>query len=394
MNWNSAKNLDENNYELPGDWLKIEYFEALNILFRVENSLRIFVYIILKNEFKDKWKDLAVTSDDSETSTIGAIAKKRVAQDKNFAYLGYVMTSPLLHLTSGELIRIITSESYWKLFKNYFPGSKEIIKNKLDEIGNVRNSLAHFRPIKKGDIELVKQNSIHTLSEIEKTMHDFLNCRDTVPTNTDDIWYKELITIGIDECKISFKQSKKGEWIKLQLKFTPPIISKVRGWPGYSARTFNLRVDNMLTLFKDLTSSCISVNEINPSAYTPNPETHVISKFVEFTFSLKSIDKNYASIKADLENILLKIAQEIALIKEDNLARGKLIEVVSCTYRKVPDSEYYDMKGGEFSTELEENSPVEFWGSLGYYFSDFISRADKYPWMPVEVSHDNSSLPF
>ena len=162
MNWSSAKNLDENNYELPGDWLKIEYFEALNILFRVENSLRIFVYIILKNEFKEKWKDLSVTSDDSETSTIGAIAKRRIVQDKNFAYLGYGISSPLLHLTSGELIRIITSDSYWKHFKNYFPGSKEIIKNKLDEIGNGRNSLAHFRPLKKGDIELVKQNAIHT----------------------------------------------------------------------------------------------------------------------------------------------------------------------------------------------------------------------------------------
>lgn len=394
MNWNSAKNLNENNYELPGDWLKIEYFEALNILFRVENSLRIFVYIILKNEFKEKWKDLAVTSDDSETSTIGAIAKKRIAQDKNFAYLGYVISSPLLHLTSGELIRIITSESYWKFFKNYFPGSKEIIKNKLDEIGNVRNSLAHFRPIKKGDIELVKQNAIHTLSEIEKTVNDFLNCRDVVPTNTEETWYKELVTIGIDECKLTFKQSKKGEWIKMQLRFTPPIISKNMRWPGCVVKTFNLRADNISTTYKDLINSCIAVNEINPSAFTQNPEVHTINKIIEFTFGIKSIEKNYSIIKNDLENILLKISQEIALIKEDNLARGKLIEVVECSYRKVSESDYYELKTNSFSTELDENSPVEFWGSLGYYDKDFISSADKYPWMPTEVSHDNSSLPF
>jgi hypothetical protein len=130
MNWKEAKNTENNTYDLPGHWLKIEYFEALNILFRVENLLRMFVYIILKNEYKEKWKDLSVTSDDDENSTIGAIAKKRLSQDKNYAYLGYVITSPLLHLTSGELIRIITSDSYWKHFKKYFLGSREIIKNK------------------------------------------------------------------------------------------------------------------------------------------------------------------------------------------------------------------------------------------------------------------------
>jgi hypothetical protein len=208
MDWKQSKNTENNIYELPGHWLKIEYFDALNILFRVENSLRMFVYIILKNEFKEKWKDLSVTSDDDETSSIGAIAKRRLNQDKNYAYLGYVITSPLLHLTSGELIRIITSDSYWKLFKEYFPGSREIIKNKLDEIGNVRNSLAHFRPIKKGDIELVKQNSVHTLSIIEKGLTDFILCSDIVPTNTDEDWYKELITLGVEEVTLSFKQSK------------------------------------------------------------------------------------------------------------------------------------------------------------------------------------------
>ena len=57
MIWQEAKNTENNSYDLPGDWLKIEYFEALNILFRIENSLRVFVFIILKNEFQCKWKE-------------------------------------------------------------------------------------------------------------------------------------------------------------------------------------------------------------------------------------------------------------------------------------------------------------------------------------------------
>jgi hypothetical protein len=391
MNWKEAKNTENNTYDLPGHWLKIEYFEALNILFRVENLLRMFVYIILKNEYKEKWKDLSVTSDDDENSTIGAIAKKRLSQDKNYAYLGYVITSPLLHLTSGELIRIITSDSYWKHFKKYFLGSREIIKNKLDEIGNVRNSLAHFRPLKKGDIELVKQNSNHTLSLIEKTIKDFITCPDIVPTNTDEEWYKELITLGIPEIKLSFKQSKNEEWIKLILDFYPPKLSAENGWLGYTIRTGNIKSDNLLLNHPDLSKYIISCTERRPSAYTHNPEKSKIKKQITFTFSRNTLKKHYAKIKSELEKILLEITKELALIKEDNLARGKTIEVVSCYFEK--NDEYHSLKAYQFETELTEETPVEFWGSLNYASKDFMTDTDKYPWMPIDISEDKD-LPF
>jgi hypothetical protein len=391
MNWKEAKNTENNIYDLPGHWLKIEYFEALNILFRVENLLRMFVYIILKNEYKDKWKDLSVTSDDDENSTIGAIAKKRLSQDKDYAYLGYVITSPLLHLTSGELIRIITSDSYWKLFKKYFPGSREIIKNKLDEIGNVRNSLAHFRPLKKGDIELVKQNSNHTLSLIEKTIKDYISCPDIVPTNTEEDWYKELITIGIQEIEISFKQSKNEEWIKLYFEFKPPKLNEEESWLGYTVRTANLKTDNLLINYPNFSKFVVSCTERRPSSYVENPQNGKIEKLLSFTFSRKTLADNYSKIKSELEKILLEITKELALIKEDNLARGKLIEVVSCYFDK--GEKYHTLKAHQFDTELTEDTPVEFWGSLNYASKDFMTDTDKYPWMPIDISEDKD-LPF
>jgi len=126
MKWIKAVQQKENIYDLPGNWLYLHYFEALNILFRIENSLRIFVYVILKDSLQDKWQDINITSDDENSSTINAIAKKRIAQDNNFAYLGYSTNNPLMYLTSGELIRLITSDSYWKYFNSYFLGSREI----------------------------------------------------------------------------------------------------------------------------------------------------------------------------------------------------------------------------------------------------------------------------
>jgi len=392
MNWKEPKQIEDNKYDLPGDWLKIEYFEALNILFRVENSLRIFVFIILKNEYKDKWKDLSVTSDDSESSTINAIAKKRIAQDKNYAYLGYVMTSPLLHLTSGELIRIITSDSYWKLFKDYFLGSREIIKNKLDEIGNVRNSLAHFRPVKKGDLELVKQNSIHTLSEVEKTLHDFISCPYIVPTNTEDSWYTELTTLGTEECIINFKQSKNEEWIKLILDFKPPILDEVKAYSGLRIRTITLKTDRVLINYPELTSELICVTEVLPHFFAKNPNFNELKKSLKFTFSKNCLTKNYKRIKSELEHILLQINRELALIKEDNLARGKLIEVITCNVTK-SESEYYHLQNQPFKIEIDGDSPVEYWGQLNYSTNNFITETENYPWMPVTISDDNS-LPF
>lgn len=394
MEWKKSQHLKQNNYSLPGDWLDIEYFEALNILFRIENSLRIFVYIVLKDQYKEKWNELAITSDDAESSTIKSIAKKRLAQDKNYAYLGYVLNSPLLHLTSGELIRIITSDSYWKYFKGYFLGSREIIKNKLDEIGNVRNSLAHFRPIKEGDLDLVKQNSIHTLSEIEKTVIDIINCPDTVPTNTEDLWYNELITLGTENVNVSFKQSINEKWITLELEFKPPKLSlKNSVFGGQDLKTANLKTDKVLTNFPKLAKHLICATETLPFVFTKNPESAFIKMQIRMTFSKECIAKEYASIKSELQKILIQISQELDLIKEDNLARGKLIEVVNCHLEKSGESEYFTAKQEVFRTNLDEDSPVEFWGTINRAGTNYLTNTDKYPWMPVKISHDKA-FPF
>lgn len=393
MKWKQANNTGANVYDLPGDWLKIEYFEALNILFRVENSLRVFVYIILKNNLKEKWVDLSLTSDDDVTSTIKAIARKRLEQDKKYAYLGYQLNSPIVHLTSGELIGLITSNSYWKYFKDYFPGSKEIMKNKLDEIGNVRNSLAHFRPVKKGDIDLVKQNSIHSLSLIEKTIYDFISCPDTVPTNTDSNWYKELSTIGTDSCSLSFKQSKDEKWIKVNLIFVPNKLNYSNDWMGISFDTFNLRSDKLLIHYPKFAKYIISMTESLPNSITLTPQKHQLAKTLNFAFSRANLEENRNEIKNELEQMLLQISQEISLISDDNLARGKIVEVIGSYYSQRDESKYYTLNLDGFRTELDNETPVEFWGTLNYSSKDFITNTEKYPWMSVSIAEDKD-FPF
>ncbi|WP_124647040.1 hypothetical protein [Burkholderia contaminans] len=130
--------------------------------------------------------------------TIRTETKKRIQQAREYGYLGYEVSSPMLFLNSGELAQIITSEDYWKYFAPFFRASKAIVLAKLQEIGAVRNSLAHFRPIKHDDIDLIKQNSKHLLIEVENCLVQLTSISDVVPTNSEDAWCKELKPIGND----------------------------------------------------------------------------------------------------------------------------------------------------------------------------------------------------
>ena len=144
MDWKKAEKNDDDFVKIPERWLHLYYYEALNILFRFENSLRVFVYVVLKNELKDRWQEAAISGGGS----IQSETKKRITKSKDYGYLGHEVSSPMLFLNSGELIDLIVSDAYWKHFARYFKANKSIVSTKLQEIGTIRNSLAHFRPIK------------------------------------------------------------------------------------------------------------------------------------------------------------------------------------------------------------------------------------------------------
>jgi len=95
MDWKSASTKGDGVVTIPDRWLHLHYYEALNILCRMENALRVFVYVVLKGTFKERWADTTLQLADGEQSTIAATAARRLAQAKGFGYLGYEITSPL-----------------------------------------------------------------------------------------------------------------------------------------------------------------------------------------------------------------------------------------------------------------------------------------------------------
>lgn len=394
MDWKSAQPQAGGAVSIPKRWLSLHYYEALNILFRTENALRVFVYITLKSNQFDNWANTTIQVSDNEQSTISLIAKKRIAQAEGFGYLGYEIKSPLMHLNSGELVRLITSDACWdKFFKPYFKGKKEIIRTKLDEVGTVRNSLAHFRPIKHDDIELIKQNVKHALIGVEECLSEMTKTYDVVATNTKDEWYKNLKTLGTDLCEIQIYQSSNQEWIRIQVTFKSKILKREQWWNEYFAYTVpNLISSAIVKSYKDIQKYVTYVTEFLPYASIGEDLMPSFSKAVSFTFRKDVVTAHAAEIGSDLKSVLLKVQEEVALVEQDNLAKGDLIEITrtSAQLKESGESKAWVSSSDSLKCPFREDDPAEYWGDVGLYHSDFIAGISKYPWMPSSISDKES----
>lgn len=388
MEWEQTSKKDD-AIIIPDTWIHIHYYEALNTLFRLENSLRVFVYVVLKNRFFDKWCDINITSDDAEQATIETIAKKRKNQAQDFGYLGYNINCPVMYLTSGELIRIITDDNYWKYFKSYFPASKQIIKHKLDEIGIIRNSLAHFRPLKSDDVEVIKHNAKHTLSIVDDFLQLLGMCFTVVPTNTQDNWYLSLSPLSDELCDLRLNQCKDETWVELTFKYHSKVISTYRFSSGksYTHTILNLITPSILEYYGNITKYATCLTE--EPAYTEhyNPEKPSFSKSFSILFSRDVIRDHYQDIKNDIELLLSTIKEETELISSDNLARGKLVSLarVHARLRQDEKSQSWHLNANETLCPDIKGSFSEYWGHF-WLFLSMLTSTHKYPWMPIGVS--------
>ena len=392
MEWKPALVRDEkeNLFQIPERWVFLRYYEAFNLLFRIENALRVFVYIILKTEFRDKWSDIEITADEAGSGSIASIAKKRMAQSQSFGYLGHAIACPIMHLTSGELTRLIMHDSYWKFFNKHFRGGKEIIRSKLEEIGSIRNSLAHFRPIKEDDVTAIKHNAKHVLIGVEDHLSQALRQPDVVPTNTDDKWYNQLKTVKNDLCSSFFYQSADTSWVRIGVVYACPVI-KIDKFHEQYINYDVLRVTSAAIVhgFPEVRSAVSFVAESIPYIRMPDNMTPNFRKILLLVFNRKTLEELSDSIHDSLKAIIRKVAEESELIQQDNLARGKLVHATRAfaSARKTEASVLWNVDTLAFWSPVSPTDPPEYWGRFGGYVeSDFIAGTNEYPWMPESIS--------
>ncbi|HVT14636.1 MAG TPA: hypothetical protein VHQ90_00445 [Thermoanaerobaculia bacterium] len=389
MDWQKPTKLDE-GVEIPRTWIHLHYYEALTVLFRVENALRTFVYIVLKEKFASKWQDLDISSDDESRSTIAALAKKRIAQDDAFGYLGYRINSHLMYLTSGELVRLITSDSYWPHFAKYFRSAKNVTVLKLQEIGNIRNSLAHFRPIQPGDVEVVKQNANQMLRGVEQTLSEAMICDEIVPTNTEDPWYRNLSTVGSQLCTLSFRQSRSREWTTITLRFSSPPRSDHTAAPLESdSYVFNsvLTIETPAVLMRgdEFCAHLIALIERIPYLRITKHPHPKFFKDLRFIVSRDFLSSGHEVVKKYFEKLLETIERETDLISQDNLARGTIVREQTLLGEKT-DKGLWSFNTDLLLRPVRAGDPIEYWGNVVTSGQDLISDITEFPWLPVNIS--------
>lgn len=393
MDWKPSTLDDQGHLIVPKRWLHPHYYEALNILFRFENSLRVFVFSILKNEFQEQWSRCSFAIGDGEQTSIAQIANKRISHADNFGYLGFDILAPLMHLTSGELVELIVNESYWPKFRSHFRGNKEIIKNKLLEIGSIRNSLAHFRPIKAEDIELIKQNSRHTLLGVEECLKSVFNQTIRVPTNTDDDWYRSVSTLGTENINTIPYYSKNEEWVCIVPKFAVPTLEK-RSYGGdfFSYSMVKLNTPKILNERPNLSKNLTYISEYTNYPTLSDDFEMEIEKDIRLVFRKDILIDNHEIISAEIRDTLALVAEECELLQKDNLARGKIVETARTTaiWQATDGKEgRWHFQYGNLEQAYLSEHPDEYWGQLAGN-TDVVAGSHRYPWMPEDISTPES----
>lgn len=386
MDWQQPELKDDGSVKIPATWLYNHYYEALNALFRIENSLRTFVFIVLKDNKKLAWTQLSLKTEDGNETTIESIAKRRLSQDRVFGYLGYPIASPLMHLTSGELIRIILSDAYWPMFSKHFPAQREIVQTKLEEIGNVRNALAHFRPIARDDVQVVKQNANQVLSGVESLLVSVVNCIDNIPTNSKHAWYKNLKMLSGPYVQLQFNQSIDTKWVRIGIKYACPTVSTPSLYEKYrSYKVLTINTPRILIDSKTILPNVIFVSEQIPYTVMPADGIPSFSKTVRLLFSPETLADKHEELKKELEELLARITNETDLIKEDNLARGDIVQGVSVSASRDAETPW-QIDSRNLRSPSSNNDPSEYWAGHPFWGTDFLSNTESFPWMPVKIA--------
>ena len=341
----------------------------------------MLVYVVFKNDKRDKWTEISISSDDSTETTIGALAKKRIVRrQKRTAISAIQYEAPIMHLTSGELVRLLTSDAYWPLFKDFFRASRQVVTLKLLEIGDVRNSLAHFRPITEDDVEAVKQNAKQVLSSVEDALGSMIMCNERVPSDNTDSWYQELRTLGTDVCSLLFNQSTDSRWIRFTVHFQARMLAQEVYSKVARYKVINIDTPEILKRYTALRSLTIYLTEPIPFTRMPASGKPTILKDLEFTFSRPTLTREYESVREDLKQLFADIDTEAELLKDDNLAKGHLLNVQPVIARKSGDEAQatWRVESWDLRCPVENHHPTEYWGSISIPAKNLVSDRNSF----------------
>lgn len=212
-------------------FLPSNYYDTFEILFKFENWLRIFVYVILKLNYGSAWINTKI----NEKDTISTIFKRRLYEMRTMGHIGRVTNNPMLHLTLDDLMHIISNDTNKKFFNPYLPASIErVYKPKLLEIIQIRNNLVHFREVNRSEsnrlsilmedflkpIKILLLELVQIFNSLQQFDYDF-NVKELLPTKMDD-WQSNYLNLQLKSKQFtSVNLYKHKDWIYFILRIEP-----------------------------------------------------------------------------------------------------------------------------------------------------------------------------
>lgn len=133
---------------LPSNTLvnAVEMSKVYAKLFVFENSLRVFVSLIMEKKYGNDWWNLLNTP---KAIQMKRGAEKRMADEKRNPWHGKRGSHPIYYTDLSDFADFIDEK--WPDFKEFFP-SKEWIKTRIDEISRSRNCVDHHNCLNDNDI--------------------------------------------------------------------------------------------------------------------------------------------------------------------------------------------------------------------------------------------------
>ena len=366
--------------------LYAHYFEALNTLFRVENALRFFVFLVLKDALGTKWEHTEVPNPVGSPSTIAAIAKRRLLQASTYGHIGYAITCPVMHLTIGELTGVMLSETHWSKFKRFFVAKKDVIELKFEEISQVRNALAHFRPISLDDVSLIGVNSRHAMERIENFINEAVGFKSIMPTNCEYPWYKGLSSLPVGERTLMLSVTRDENWVEIHLPFETPVTWTSMGDKWQMGSAIALRSPAIFAASPVLQEHvACAMESVNFAPASPELPTKA-RKGIRLLVSRGRLDAHHAEIEAAIRDVVRQFYEEVSQIQQDNFIKGKVAKLINPFAHLQDDGLWNVALREELSDKVGENDPPEYLGDYyPYGNTNFVSHTHEFPWMSMPI---------
>ena len=309
---------------------------TFSLLFEFENLLRFVTYIILKAHFGKSWMEINIKSDDQNSVTLSKAFNSRKSWNKKYEYIGISSENPMLFLTSGELVRIITAENIWPLFKHLFTSSKEIVKTKLGEAIAVRNNFAHFRSVNGSDNRILRQSIEVLCKTMESYVEDIYQSKNHFKSNNDYRFYKLLKTISGKLYTFKFTRSDQSDYLRLKINIDQPAVHIGNPHMGdFSCVLPYLSVERLFEVYPDVRDFMVFCEETIMGNSTG--EKLGSKTILNILMNTKYLENNIDRFVLILNEVQEQYKKEVEEIKVDKDYRGVLVNA----YIGLMQEDYY-----------------------------------------------------